>query len=149
VQRASELEARGTWSGAIAARDFGPGHLRVGNYLGVGFPGITRSDPRRAQATLDAAVPSLAPRVPAGPVRIAFLRFARSLMQPFADGNTRAACFLQNRLLERAGFYPSLRPADDGRVLLEAVRDTADLEPLIASLAAGSHEASALDRAYR
>jgi hypothetical protein len=78
-------------------------------------------------------------------VRCAFLQVALVEMQPFDDCNTRVARFLQNRMLEQGGWFPSLRPPSGDRELLKHAHATADLDPMIASLAAGSREAADRD----
>ena len=51
--------------------------------------------------------------------------------------------------LAQGGWFPSLRPPSGDRQLLIHAHATADLDPMIASLAAGSHEAADRDREWR
>lgn len=145
------FEALMRWTHAQLVRhrpDRKPGCFKLGGFQRLEMRGLSHRYPAFTQATLDAVVREFLPRLPEGPVRAAFLHVAVVTLQPFADCNTRVARLLQNRLLEHAGYFPSLRPPSGDRDLLTAVLATADLEPLLASLAAGSHEASQRDREW-
>ncbi len=145
------FEALMRWTHARLVRhrpDRSPGCFKLGGFQRLEMRGLSHRYPALTQATLDAVVREFLPRLPEGPVRAAFLHVAVVTLQPFADCNTRVARLLQNRMLEQAGYFPSLRPPSGDRDLLNAVLATADLEPLLASLAAGSHEASQRDREW-
>lgn len=146
-----EFEALMRWTHARLMRhrpERRPGKFKLGGYRLLGMHHLSDCNPTMTQATLDVVVRDLSPRLAEAPVRYAFLHIALVSMQAFADGNTRVGRFLLNRALTRAGFYPSLRPASGDRRILHIVETTADLEPLIASLAAGSHESAARDREW-
>lgn len=146
-----EFEALMRWTHARLMRhrpERRPGKFKLGGYRLLGMHHLSDCSPTMTQATLDVVLRDLSPRLAEAPVRYAFLHIALVSMQAFADGNTRVGRFLLNRALTRAGFYPSLRPASGDRRILHIVEATADLEPLIASLAAGSHEAAARDREW-
>jgi Flp pilus assembly protein TadD len=126
--------------------EHGPGRLKILAFASAGRRALSTCRPTSTQATLDAVMLGMLPRLPEGPVRCAFLQVALVEMQPFDDCNTRVARFLQNRLLEQDGWFPSLRPPSGDRDLLKHAHATADLDPMIASLAAGCREAADRDR---
>ena len=128
--------------------DRGPGRFKIERFAGPGKRALSTCRPASTQATLDVVMRDMLPRLPEGPVRCAFLQVALVEMQPFVDCNTRVGRFLQNRLLAQCGWFPSLRPPSGDRQLLIHAHAAADLDPMIASLAAGSHEAADLDRAW-
>ena len=126
-----------------------PGCFKLGTLPGSALRGLSRRQPAYTQPTFDVLLRDLLPRLPEGPVRVAFMHVAVVSLQPFNDCNTRVARFLQNRLLVQGGWFPSLRPARGDRILQEQALSTADLEPMIVSLAAGTHEAAERDREWR
>jgi len=128
--------------------DRSPGRFKIQGFAGLGKGALSTSRPNTTQATLDVVIREMMPRLPEGPVRCAFLQIALVEMQPFEDCNTRVGRFLQNRLLAQGGWFPSLRPPSGDRQLLIHAHATADLDPMIASLAAGSHEAADRDREW-
>jgi tetratricopeptide (TPR) repeat protein len=128
--------------------DRGPGRFKFGAFASFGRKALSTCRPASTQATFDVVMREMMPRLPEGPVRCAFLQVALVSMQPFHDCNTRVARFLQNRLLAQGGWFPSLRPPSGDRQLLIHAHATADLDPMIASLAAGSHEAADRDREW-
>jgi hypothetical protein len=87
------------------------------------------------------------PRLPEGPCAARSCRSRSSLCSLSATA-TRVGRFLQNRLLAEGGWFPSLRPPSGDRELVIHAHATADLDPMIASLAAGSHEAADRDREW-
>ena len=128
--------------------DRDPGRFKIGSFASFGRKPLSTCRPTSTQATLDVVMREMMPRLPEGPVRCAFLQVALVEMQPFADCNTRVGRFLQNRLLAQGGWFPSLRPPSGDRQLVLHAHATADLDPMIASLAAGSHEAADRDREW-
>jgi Flp pilus assembly protein TadD len=126
----------------------GPGRFKFGGFASLGRRVVSTCRPTRTQATLDVVMRAMMPRLPEGPVRCAFLQVALVEMQPFDDCNTRVARFLQNRLLAQDGWFPSLRPPSGDRQLRSLAHATADLDPMIESLAAGSHEAADRNREW-
>jgi Flp pilus assembly protein TadD len=144
------FEARMRWVHARLTPhrpDRRPGRFKIGGF--ASFDALSTCRPTSTQATLDVVIRDMMPRLPDGPVRCAFLQVALVEMQPFDDCNTRVGRFLQNRLLAQGGYFPSLRPPSGDRQLLIHAHATADLDPMIASLAAGSHEAADRDREWR
>lgn len=145
------FEANLRWIHAMLTKhrpDRAPGTFKVGTYLGLGMRSLSPCHPGETQATLDRIVTDILPRVPAGAARGAFVQVAVVTLQPFDDCNTRVGRFLQNRVLARAGIFPSLRPAQGDRELLLAVQSTGDLAPMLSSVVEGTHEASARDREW-
>jgi Flp pilus assembly protein TadD len=146
------LEAQVRWVHARLTQprpDRSPGRFKFAAFASFDNLALSTCRPTGTQATLDVVIREMMPRLPEGPVRCVFLQVALVEMQPFDDGNTRVGRFLQNRLLAQGGWFPSLRPPSGDRQLLIHAHATADLDPMIASLAAGSHEAADRDREWR
>jgi len=125
--------------------DHAPGQFKLLNNLVADYPHVVRTPSRQVAATLHAIVADLAPRVPAGLWRAAYLYAALLECHPFADANGRIARLFVNRQLAAAGVYPHLRREGKDSSAVNATRAAADLEPMIDWLAAGSHYAAAVD----
>lgn len=126
----------------------GPGQISIVNTVVRTASHVPRTPPTRTHATLARVLGDLAPRMPAGAWRIAFIYMALLEIHPFADANGRSMRLLLNRLLIRAGLFPHLRRQGTDSEVMATARATGDLEPTIDWLAANSRYAAGLDRAW-
>ncbi len=123
----------------------GPGQAPGSDNVGGTAVNILRSTAATGRATLRALVADIAPGVPVGVLRAAFLYTALLEMHPFSDANGRVARLALNRWLEAAGRFPYLRQSESDARLLAQARATGDLRPVLAFIGAGSRYAAALD----
>lgn len=125
-----------------------PGQFSIVNNIVRGARHVPRTPPARIPATLRRVLDELLPRVPGGAWRAVFLYLTVGELHPFTDGNGRTMRLMVNRLLAGAGRYPHLHPPGNDGSIQSAARATADLEPLVDWLSAGSRYAAELDRAW-
>ncbi len=128
--------------------EIGPGQFSIINNVVRNARDVPRTPPVRIPATLRRILGELAPRMPEGSWRAAFVYLTVGELHPFADANGRTMRLMLNRLLVRAGCFPHLRPAGGDSEIVAAARAGGDLERLVDWLAAGSHYAAELDRAW-
>ncbi|MBK6803386.1 MAG: tetratricopeptide repeat protein [Betaproteobacteria bacterium] len=126
----------------------GPGQISIVNTILRTAIHVPRTPPVRTHATLVKVLRDLAPGMPAGAWRIAFVYMAILEIHPFADANGRTMRLLLNRLLIRIGLFPHLRRTGTDSEIQAIARATGDLEPLIDWLAANSRYAAGLDREW-
>ncbi len=126
----------------------GPGQISIVNTVVRTATRAPRTPPTRTHATLARVLGDLAPKMPGGSWRIAFVYMALLEIHPFADANGRAMRLVLNRLMVRAGLFPHLRRAGSDGEIMATARATGNLEPMIDWLAASSHYAAGLDREW-
>ncbi|MBK6396530.1 MAG: Fic family protein [Betaproteobacteria bacterium] len=150
-RRPVAFEAWLRWRHAQVTRHrpaMGPGQISIVNTVVPTARHVPRTPPVRTHATLVKVLRDLAPGMPAGAWRIAFVYLAVLNIHPFADGNGRSARLLLNRLLVRIGLFPHLRRTGTDSDIQAIARATGDLEPLIDWLAANGRYAAGLDREW-
>jgi Flp pilus assembly protein TadD len=125
--------------------EYAPGCFKLLNNLVADYPLVERTPWRQVVQTLRTIAVDLAPKVPAGPWREAFLYAAIVECHPFADGNGRVARLFVNRRLAAAGLFPHLRREGKDSAQVNMTREAGELEPLVEWLAAGSRYAAELD----
>lgn len=131
-------------------KTFGAGRIKaIDNFVVVSMR-PTRTPPAAVAATLRVALGELAPRVPAGGPRAAFLLYTIAHVHAFQDGNGRLARLVVGAELARVGRWPAILPrrrqkAEEAGVFDEAIRQ-ADLAPIVDWLAGQSRLAAAVAR---
>ncbi|MCC7115058.1 MAG: tetratricopeptide repeat protein [Burkholderiales bacterium] len=101
-----------------------------------------RTPPSEVTATLSHALGNLAPRVPAGGARAAFVMYAIASIHPFQEANGRTLRYAINAVLEARGLHPQVFPRSrhepESPQIFAALRRERGLRPMAEWLADGS-----------